>query len=347
MAEAPLRLGVLTAGGDVPGMNAAIRAVVRRAAQFRCEVVGIRNGWHGLYEADLEELGPASVSGILSTGGSILGTSRFNPFIRESGPERVLVAIQRERLDAVVVIGGRDSLSVAAKLSPMGAPLIGIPKTINNDVYGTDYSIGFDTATTTVSDALDTLTTTASAHSRVIVVEVMGRKTGWIGLVGGLAGGADFIMVPEVPTTIASACDHLSRRVEAGHNFSIIVVAEGARVTDLSEVGDLGPTDEFGNVRLDRRSLGELVAKEIEKCSGLETRTVVLGHLQRAGRPTVFDRVLASRLGVFALDLARQGKFGMMACLLGSRVVASPLSEVLRGSRLANIELYDLAKVFF
>lgn len=342
-----MRIGVLTGGGDVPGLNAAIRAVARRAFQYGWEVVGIRNGWQGMVEGIYEPLTPKSVSGILHVGGTILGTSRTNPLKDPKMMERVFANFKAMQLDGLVAIGGDDTLSVAAALAAKGLPAVGVPKTMDNDVAETDYCIGFDTATTTVADALDKLHTTATAHHRVIVVEVMGRDAGWVAVVGGLAGGADFIAVPESPINMDALCTHLKNRRDAGKNFAIVVVAEGAKITDLPEPEDLGERDAFGHVRLDKRSLGERVAKEIEKRIGFEARTVVLGHLQRGGSPSVFDRVLATRLGVFAVDLIREGRFGYMAALKGNKIVPVELEHAVASNKKIDLELYELAKVFF
>ncbi|MDH7489777.1 MAG: ATP-dependent 6-phosphofructokinase [Anaerolineae bacterium] len=342
-----MRIGVLTGGGDVPGLNAAIRAVARRAFQYGWEVIGIRNGWQGMVEGIYEPLTPKSVSGILHVGGTILGTSRTNPLKDAKMMERVFANFKAMQLDGLVAIGGDDTLSVAAALAAKGLPAVGVPKTMDNDVAETDYCIGFDTATTTVADALDKLHTTATAHHRVIVVEVMGRDAGWVAVVGGLAGGADFIAVPESPTNMDAICAHLKNRRDAGKNFAIVVVAEGAKITDLPEPEDLGEVDAFGHVRLDKRSLGERVAKEIERRIGFEARTVVLGHLQRGGSPSVFDRVLATRLGVFAVDLIREGRFGYMAALKGNKIVPVELEHAVASNKKVDLELYELAKVFF
>lgn len=342
-----MRIGVLTGGGDVPGLNAAIRAVARRAFQYGWEVVGIRNGWQGMVEGIYEPLTPKSVSGILHVGGTILGTSRTNPLKDREMMEKVFANFKAMQLDGLVAIGGDDTLSVAAALAAKGLPAVGVPKTMDNDVAETDYCIGFDTATTTVADALDKLHTTATAHHRVIVVEVMGRDAGWVAVVGGLAGGADFIAVPESPTNMDALCTHLKNRRDAGKNFAIVVVAEGTKITDLPEPEDLGERDAFGHVRLDKRSLGERVAKEIEKRIGFEARTVVLGHLQRGGSPSVFDRVLATRLGVFAVDLIREGRFGYMAALKGNKIVPVELEHAVASNKKIDLELYELAKVFF
>ncbi len=342
------RIGVLTGGGDVPGLNAAIRAVTRRSLEYGFDVYGIRNGWAGLVEGQVEPLSMRSVSGILHVGGTMLGSSRTNPFKRPDDLEKTLNTIRALQLDAVVAIGGEDTLGVAERLyREHSVPVAGVPKTMDNDVWGTDYCIGFDTAVTTVSEALDKLHTTASAHHRCLVVEVMGRHAGWVATVGGLAGGADFIVIPEVPCTIARMCEHLRRRYAMGKRFSIIVVAEGAEFGDLATSEDLGEKDAFGHVRLDRRGLAETVAREVERLTGFETRSVVLGHLQRGGSPTVFDRVLATRLGVRAADMVKEGKFGYMAALQGNQIVDVPLSEAMSKMKTVDPALYQLAEIFY
>lgn len=342
-----MRIGVLTGGGDVPGLNAAIRAVARRAFQYGWEVIGIKNGWQGMVENIWEPFTPKSVSGILHVGGTILGTSRTNPLKDPKMMEKVFQNFKAMQLDGLVAIGGDDTLSVAAALADKGLPAVGVPKTMDNDVAETDFCIGFDTATTTVADALDKLHTTATAHHRVIVVEVMGRDAGWVAVVGGLAGGADYIVVPEAPTTVDDLCAHLKKRRDAGKKFAIVVISEGAKFTDLNDATDLGEKDAFGHVRLDKRSMGELVAKEIERRIGFEARMVVLGHLQRGGSPTVSDRVLATRLGVFAVDLIREGRFGYMAALKGNKIVPVELKLAVATNKRIDLELYELAKIFF
>lgn len=342
------KIGVLTGGGDVPGLNAAIRAVTRRSLENGFSVYGIRNGWAGLVDNQIEPLEMKSVSGILHVGGTMLGSSRTNPFKKPEQLNKALNTIQTTGLDAIVAIGGEDTLGVAERLfREHQIPVAGVPKTMDNDVWGTDYCIGFDTATTTVSEALDRLHTTASSHHRALVVEVMGRHAGWVAVVGGLAGGADFIVIPEVPCTIAKVCDHLRRRYSMGKRFSIIVVAEGAQITDLATNEELGETDAFGHVRLDRRGLADTVAKEIEENTGFETRSVVLGHLQRGGSPTVFDRLLATRLGVRAADMVKEGKFGYMSALQGNAIVDVPLAEAMSRMKTVDPALYQLAEIFY
>lgn len=343
-----MRIGVLTGGGDVPGLNAAIRAVARRAFQYGWEVRAIRNGWAGLVEGNIVPLMSRQVSGILHVGGTILGASRTNPFKDKALVRSCLDNIKAFGLDGVVAIGGEDTLGVGAKLAEMGAPVVGVPKTIDNDVPGTDYTIGFDTAVSMVAESLDRLHTTASAHHRAIVVEVMGRHAGWIAVIGGMAGGADYIFTPEVESSIEQVCQHVQNRWKRGKQFSIIVVSEGAQIKEIIHTEEeLGGKDEFGHVRLDRRGLGETVAKEIEKRTGFETRSVLLGHLQRGGSPTVFDRVLATRLGAFAVELIKEGKFGQMTALRGNEIEAVPLSLVLTDIKTVDPKLHELAQTFF
>lgn len=343
-----MRIGVLTGGGDVPGLNAAIRAVARRAFQLGWEVIGIKNGWLGLVEGDMEPLTPDDVSGILHVGGTILGTSRTNPLKSEEELQSCLKNVENYRLDALIAIGGDDTLSVAHGLHQRGVKVVGVPKTMDNDVPETDYCIGFDSAVTTVVEALDKLHTTASAHHRAMVVEVMGRYAGWVAVVGGLAGGADFIAIPEVPCTIAEICDHVRDRWARGRRFSIIVVAEGAKFPEVKESEEeLGEKDEFGHVRLDRRGIGATVAREIERRTGFESRVVVLGHLQRGGSPTLFDRLLATRLGVAAVDLLKEGKHGYMVAYKGNQVVPVELEKIAGKTKQVDLELYELAKIFY
>lgn len=340
-----MRIAVLTGGGDAPGLNAAIRAVVRRALDGNHEVIGLRNGWLGLLDGDLVPLTRDSVSGILPRGGTILGTSRTNPFKAPDGGPRMLETIRRLGIDAIVAIGGDDTLSVALKLHSMGVRVVGIPKTMDNDVPGTDYTIGFDTAVNVVMEACDRLHTTAEAHHRVMIVEVMGRDAGWVAGVGGLAGGADVILVPEVPFTIEEVCQIVRRRHERGRTFSIIVVAEGAKPSDFGmQITQDARVDEFGHVRLG--GVGALLAREVEARTGHETRVTVLGHLQRGGSPTVFDRVLATRLGVAAVEALEAGKDDVMVALRGTKIVTVSLEEALAGTNRLDLQLYQLSRLF-
>lgn len=342
-----VKVGVLTGGGDCPGLNAAIRAVVRRSTDFGYQVMGIRNGWAGLIgEGRVDPLTPRGVSGILPVGGTILGTSRTNPLKNPDHLEQVHENLRRHEIDALVAIGGDDTLSVAARLFEQGVRVVGVPKTMDNDLWGTDYTIGFHSSVSIVMDAIDKLHTTATSHHRVLVVEVMGRDAGWVATVGGLAGGADFILIPEVQSDVEEVCEHLRHRKALGKDSSIIVVAEGASVGGI-EMHDAEERDAFGHVRLDRRNIGELVGREIERRTGFETRVTVLGHLQRGGSPSMFDRVLASRLGVKAVDYIHEGKFGYMAALQGTRIVPVLLADAVGRSKTVDLDLYELAKVFY
>lgn len=343
-----MKIAVLTGGGDCPGLNAAIRAVVRKAKAINCDCVGIERGWLGLLERSIKPLNARFVSGILPIGGTILGTSRTNPLKAENGVVKIRKTLEEEHIDAIVAIGGDDTLGVASELYKQGIAVVGVPKTVDNDVSGTDYCIGFDSAVTVVSDAVDKLHTTASAHHRVMVVEVMGRDAGWVALVGGLSGGADWILIPEVPANIEEICKHLHKRKSHGKDFSIIVVAEGVSLAELPVVDEREDVDAFGHVRLDRRGVGYRITKEIERRTGFETRVTVLGHIQRGGSPTVFDRVLATRLGVAAVECIHQKQFGQMVGLQANKIVEVSLEEAVTHSpRLVDLELYELAKLFY
>jgi 6-phosphofructokinase 1 len=338
-------VGILTGGGDCPGLNAVIRAVVRRADAAGWDVVGVREGWRGLVEPIFEELGPAQVSGILPRGGTIVGTSRTNPYKLEGAVEKVLQNFRDRELDALVAIGGEDTLGVAARLYVEHAfPVVGVPKTIDNDLSGTDYTFGFDTAVFIATEAIDRLHTTAESHNRVMVVEVMGRHTGWIAVMSGIAGGADVILVPEIPVDFEEVAESIRKRHARGKNFSIVVVSEGCELPGLSDAEE---RDQFGHVILSKRGVGEALAREIEQRTGYETRVTVLGHIQRGGTPTPRDRVLATRFGLKAADLALAGEFGQMAALQGDDVVAVPLEEATAELKVVPPEWYDVARAFF
>jgi ATP-dependent phosphofructokinase / diphosphate-dependent phosphofructokinase len=341
-----MKVCVLTGGGDAPGINAVIRAVVRKAIQeFDFEVVGVKDGWKGLVNGEFEPLGLDSVSGLLPRGGSILGTSRTNPFKEANEVERILKNIKEHDINAVIAIGGEDTLGVACKLSDMGLPIVGVPKTIDNDIMGTDYTFGFQTAVAIATEALDRLHTTAEAHHRVLILEVMGRYTGWIALEAGIAGGADVILIPEKPFNIDEVCECITKRNKRGRNFSLIIVAEGAKPEGGKEVVYSTGVDEFGHARLG--GIGYYIAKEIEKrLQGIDARTVVLGHLQRGGSPVAFDRILATRFGVGAIDLVHQGKFGVMVALQGNKIVSVPLKNVVGKWKTVDLELLEMAATF-
>src|SRR5438445_8113774 len=337
-------VGILTGGGDCPGLNAVIRAVVRRADAAGWQTVGVREGWRGLVEPIFEDLGPAQVSGILPRGGTIIGTSRTNPFKLEA-VEQVLQNFRDRELDALVAIGGEDTLGVAAQLyAEHQLPVVGVPKTIDNDLSGTDYTFGFDTAVSIATEAIDRLHTTAESHNRVMVVEVMGRQTGWIAVMSGIAGGADVILIPEQPISIDEACDDIRRRHERGKDFSIVVVSEGYELEGLSDAEEL---DQFGHVRLSERGVGAALAREIERRTGYESRVTVLGHVQGGGSPTPRDRVLATRYGLKAADLVQQGKWGRMAALRGDEIVDVALKEATSELKTVPEDWYAVARAFF
>ncbi len=340
-----MKIGVLTGGGDAPGLNAAIRGVTRRALSYGYEVVGIRRGWAGLLEKDVMKLDRDAVSGILPKGGTILGTSRTNPFANEDDKNKLLRNIKELGLDAIVAIGGDDTQGVAAKLSDLGYKVVGIPKTIDNDLSGTDRTFGFDTAVAIATEAIDRIHTTAESHQRTIVVEVMGRHAGWIALYSGLAGGADVILLPEEPFDIDEVCSMVKKRYEQGRKFAIVVVAEGAVPKGIEDFFTRSSQkDAFGHERLG--GIGEWLEKEIEKRTGVETRSVVLGHVQRGGSPTAYDRILATRFGIAAADLIKNGDFGKMVSLQGEKIVAVPLKEAVKANRVVPEDMRWLAKVF-
>src|SRR5256885_2524184 len=346
-----MRVGILTGGGDCPGLNAVIRAAARRSMLRGDDVIGIREGWQGLVDGLFEPLGPREISGLLPRGGTIIGTTRTNPFKLDGGVEKVLATFANAELDALVAIGGEDTLGVAARLYEQhDFPVVGVPKTIDNDLSATDYTFGFDTAVSIATEAIDRLHTTAESHNRVMVVEVMGRHTGWIAVMSGIAGGADVILIPEQPMTVETACEELRRRHARGKNFSIVVVSEGYELTYASGEsrvvgGEARATDQFGHVTLG--GVGEVLGHEIEQRTGFETRVTVLGHVQRGGSPTPRDRVLATRFGLKAAELAHAGQFGQMAALRGDEVVAVSLAEATAQLKTVTPEWYAVAKAFF
>jgi ATP-dependent phosphofructokinase / diphosphate-dependent phosphofructokinase len=338
-------VGMLTGGGDCPGLNAVIRAVVRRSDAVGWDCVGILEGWRGLVEGTFRDLSLRDVSGILPRGGTILGTSRTNPYTIEGAVEKVLGNIRDRGLDAVVAIGGEDTLGVAARLyAEHRVPVVGVPKTIDNDLSGTDYTFGFDTAVTIATEAIDRLHTTAESHNRVMVVEVMGRHAGWIAVMSGIAGGADAILIPEAPVDFDQVAEGLRKRHARGKNFSIIVVSEGTEMPGLAEDGEV---DDFGHVTLSKRGVGDVLAREIGERTGFETRVTVLGHVQRGGSPTPRDRVLATRFGLKAAELAHAGDFGKMAALRGDDVVPVSLQEATAALKTVPPEWYAVAQAFF
>ncbi len=344
-----MRIGVLTGGGDAPGLNAAIRAVARKALADGNEVAGVRNGWAGLVrDQGVGLIDPHQVSGVLAVGGTMLGTSRVNPLSDESAMAAVIDHFRSEGLDALIAIGGDDTLSVARALSDRGLPVVGVPKTMDNDLQVTEYCIGFDSAVAIVTEALDRLHTTAAAHHRVMVVEVMGRDTGWVAVMGGLDGGADLIVIPEFPVSLQDIVAHLRSRRERGRDFSIVVVAEGARIDGLAEAtAETGPRDAFGHLLLSRRGVGPQLADGIETETGFEARVTVLGYTQRGGAPTAYDRIWATRVGAAGYDLAVSSEFGRIPVKRGDGIATAELAEVVAGQRRVPEDLYRLAEVFY
>ncbi len=345
-----MKIGMLTGGGDCPGLNAVLRAVVRKGIfTYADGFVGFMEGWRGLIENISMPLDLDSVSGILPRGGTILRTSRTNPSKHHDGIDRCIVTLEKNQIDALIAIGGDDTLSVAQKLHERGAKVVGVPKTIDNDLGGTDYTFGFDTACNIVCEALDRVHTTAEAHNRVMVVEVMGRDAGWIALYSGIAGGADVILIPERPFDVDKVADSIRQRHERGRYFSILVVAEGAKFS--SEPGQGAPIlqdmgkDEFGHAKLG--GIANILAREIEKRTGYETRAVVLGHIQRGGSPSAFDRVLATRYGLGAIDMVHRGEFGCMAALRSNKIVSIPLVEAISRNRTVDDEMIQIVDGLF
>jgi phosphofructokinase-like protein len=334
---------MLTGGGDCPGLNPVIRAVCRRLWEGGHETFGVMNGWRGAIDTTLKPLGWNEISGILHVGGTIIGTSRTNPFKNEGGVEGVKRTF--EQIDALIAIGGEDTLGVASKLcSEHDLPIVGVPKTIDNDLNGTDYTFGFDTAVHVATEAIDRVHSTAESHSRIIVVETMGRHAGWIALFSGIAGGADYILIPEQPVDYDDVAEGIRKRHARGKNFSIVVVSEGC---ELPGVEDTGEVDAFGHVTLSHRGVGEVLGREIEERTGFETRVTVLGHVQRGGTPTARDRVLATRYGLKAAELAHTGQFGQMAALQGDDIVAVSLEEATAELKTVPPEWYEVAQSFF
>jgi 6-phosphofructokinase 1 len=335
-----VRFGLLTGGGDCPGLNAVIRAAVRKGIMhYGHGFVGFHDGWRGVLEGDSEELTLDSTRGILHRGGTILGSSRTNPFKREDGVGVVTASLARLELDGLIAIGGEDTLGAASKLHAAGVRVLGVPKTIDNDLGATDQTFGFETAMQVATDAIDRLHTTAESHHRVLIVEVMGRHAGWIALYAGVAGGADVILVPEQAFNLDEVCRRIRNRSERGRPFSIVVVAEGAVPVDGDITELVSGTDEFGHMRLG--GIGHWLEREIEQRTGVETRATVLGHVQRGGTPTAFDRVLATRLGLAAVDAAHQGRWGMMPALRGTRIELQPLADAVAELRTVPIEDYE------
>jgi 6-phosphofructokinase 1 len=345
-----MKIGMLTGGGDCPGLNAVIRAIVRNSLGHGWECIGINNGWKGLMEIDARTLDMESVSGILQKGGTILGTSRTNPYKQKDGEKLVIENAKKLGLDALIAIGGEDTLGVANKLAKAGFKVVGVPKTIDNDLNGTDYTFGFDTAVNIAMDAIDRIHTTAESHHRAMIVEVMGRHAGWIAMHAGIAGGADMILIPERKIKLDDIVDLMTARRKRGRTFSIIVVAEGAELCKEDfESSKLVTQDEkldaFGHVRLG--GIANVLADLIERRTEVETRAVILGHIQRGGSPTAFDRVLGSRFGVYAVEMVKEGKFGRMAALRGTEIVDIAIEEAVSSLKTVKDGFYEVAKVFF
>jgi 6-phosphofructokinase 1 len=339
------RIGILTGGGDCPGLNAAIRAVVRRADQSNVLTFGFRAGWKGVLDLEVEQLTLASTRGLLHRGGTLLGTSRVDPYREPRGVERIREALEVHRIDGLVVIGGEGTLSASTRLAEEGIPIVGVPKTIDNDVAATDLTIGFLTAVRTATEAVDKLHSTAESHNRVMVLEVMGRHAGWIATHAGMAGGADAILVPEVPFDIDAVGRHLKHRAGSGRDFSIVVVAEGALPREgTMEIAE-PPKDEFGRPRLG--GIGHAIAHEIEQRTGFPARVTILGHVQRGGSPSPMDRVLATQMGVKAAELAIDRHWGQMTAFQGQHVVPVPLAEATAELKTVPAELYRVAETFF
>jgi ATP-dependent phosphofructokinase / diphosphate-dependent phosphofructokinase len=340
------RIGVLTGGGDCPGLNAVIRAVVRKGVNVHGHaIVGFRDGWRGPLDNDFVHLTPENTAGILHRGGTILRSSRTNPYKEQNGVERIRRSLEAEKVEALIAIGGEDTLGVGNKLAGEGIHVVGVPKTIDNDLAATDFTFGFQTAVQICTEAIDRLHTTAESHNRVMVVEVMGRHAGWIATYSGIAGGADAILIPERPFDIEAVCDHIRHRHARGRTFSIVVVAEGAVPVEGEDASMDSKTDEFGHVRLG--GIGVTLEREIEQRTGYETRATILGHVQRGGSPTAYDRVLATRFGIEAIDAANEGDYGKMVALRGEKIERVPISEGVAQLKTIDPALYETAEVFF
>jgi phosphofructokinase-like protein len=341
-----MRIGVLTGGGDCPGLNAVIRAIVRKGIDaYGDELVGFRDGWRGVLEDEHEDLTIESTRGILHRGGTILGTSRTNPFKHDDGPGRISKTVSELELDGLIAIGGEDTLGAANRLNGDGVPVLGVPKTIDNDLGGTDVTFGFDTALQIATEAIDRLHTTAESHHRILVVEVMGRHAGWIALHSGIAGGADVILIPERPFDVDEVCAQLHRRKARGRGFSIVVAAEGAMAHEGQLATAEDDVDEFGHPRLG--GIGHRLENEIEARTGFETRATVLGHVQRGGTPTARDRVLATRFGLAAIDGAHEGRWGTMAALRGTAIKLAPLAEAVADLKTVPPQDYEVFEALF
>jgi len=340
------RIGVLTGGGDSSGLNAAIRGVVMRAADYGYEVLGIQEGWKGLVNGVAEPIGVDDVREVISIGGTMLGSSRTNPFKKEGDVQKCKTNVKHLGLDAIVAIGGDDTLGVASGLSRLGVPCVGVPKTMDNDVNLTDYCIGFDTAVTVAVDAVERLRDTARSHRRVMILEVMGRYAGWVALDTAIAGGADWVLIPEVKPDIDAMCEHLVKLRESGKRYGVVVVSEGVELPGIEDDAE-EEVDAFGHVRLGLRGIGHVIGQEIEKRTGIETRVAVIGHIQRGGSPTVTDRYYATRLGMAAMDLVHKGEFGKMPTFLGGEIRVVDLTEATAKIKTVPGSLYKDAMTLF
>ncbi|MEW6097541.1 MAG: ATP-dependent 6-phosphofructokinase [bacterium] len=340
-----MKIGILTGGGDCPGLNAAMRGIVLKAADYGYEVIGIQEGWKGLIEGDSRPLTIADVDEIIGKGGTILGTSRTNPLKREDGVEIVKENFEKLGLDALVAIGGNDTLAVAAEIDKQGIKIVGIPKTMDNDLSCTDYTFGFDTSVTIAVDALERLQDTGRSHRRIMVLEVMGRDAGWVALFTGIAGGADWILIPEEPVDFEEMCQHLNQVYKRKH-YALVVVSEGIKI-EKETIKSLDERDEFGHPIHRERGVGQIVANEIENRTKHPTRVAVIGHIQRGGTPTLFDRMLGTRVGVKAVELIANGEFGKMACLIGNEIKAVPLTDAVAELKTVTKDWWQLAKGLF
>jgi 6-phosphofructokinase 1 len=342
-----MKIGILTSGGDCPGLNAVIRAIVRKADQHKFESIGIMNGWKGLFDESYKTLNLISVTGIVNRGGTILGTSRFNPFTEKNGSETLLHKIAKEKFDALISIGGEGSMHIAQQAYKLGINVVGVPKTIDNDISGTDYTFGFDTAVQIATEAIDRLHTTAESHHRIMILEVMGRHAGWIALYSGIAGGADVIIIPEKKIKIDDVCEVLKRRYLRGKLFSIIVVAEGAQFLEdeMKNISKNKKYDDYGRVRLG--GISRFLGEEIEKRTNFETRSTILGYVQRGGVPSAFDRVLGTRFGIYAVDMVKEGKFGRMCAIQSNEITDITIKKAISKLKTVDLNIYKVAQVFF
>jgi ATP-dependent phosphofructokinase / diphosphate-dependent phosphofructokinase len=340
-----MKVGVLTGGGDCPGLNQAIRGIILRSIDYGYEIVGLRDGWAGLVNGLTMPVDLKTADEIISRGGTILGSSRTNPFKNETEEvPKCMETFKNLKLDALIAIGGEDTLGVANKFYKKGLKVVGVPKTMDNDLSATDYTFGFDTATTLAVDAVERLRDTGKSHHRIMVLEVMGRHAGWVALFTGIASGADWLLIPEMKVDFDEMCSHLKKAWERKH-YGIVVASEGIEFTQEDDAKQ--EKDSFGHIILKKRAVASTLEKEIEKRTGIETRSAVIGHMQRGGAPTLFDRMLGLRVGVKAVELIKEGKFGMMACLRGTKVEGIPLDEAVAKLKTVDSEWWDLAKVFF